>query len=226
MAGSADAALHLVEDQQDAVVVAPPAQPFQPLDRRHDVPALAQHRFHDHGPYGPRRDLCREHPVELAQVAVGRDGHRRQQRLVAVAVARLRGGERGAADRAPVKASPERDHAGTAGRPPGQLERPVHRLGAAVAEEDLRLDEERGEPAQPLGQADRERLVRDNRRVQQRAGLLDDRRDHARMAVAGGRHRDAGREVEVAPAVHVHQVRASSRGHDEPFSIKLPELTN
>ena len=44
--------------------------------------------------------------------------------------------------------------------------------------------------------------------MHQPPGLLADRRDDARVAVADARHRDAGQEVEVLVAVGVPQARA------------------
>ncbi len=66
-----------------------------------------------------------------------------QQRLVALAVRRLRGRQRRRRQRSPVERTVEGDHAGPAGDLARQLQRTVDRLGPRVAEEHLRLLEER-----------------------------------------------------------------------------------
>ena len=73
-AGAAHAALHLVEDQQDAVLVAALAQPLEPRHRRHDVAALAEHRLDDHGADVAVRQLQRQDGVELGQRGADRLG--------------------------------------------------------------------------------------------------------------------------------------------------------
>src|SRR5690606_28991261 len=48
-AGAAEAALHLVGDEQDAVLAAAVDDRFDELGRCGYVPALAEHRLEDHG---------------------------------------------------------------------------------------------------------------------------------------------------------------------------------
>ena len=67
-AGATEAALHLVEHQQDAVLVAALSQPGQPREGRHDVAALAEHRLDDHR--RQRAGLGGEDLVELGQRGV------------------------------------------------------------------------------------------------------------------------------------------------------------
>ena len=125
VAGAAHAALHLVEDQHDAVLVAAAAQPLEPRDRRHDVAALAEHRLDDHGADVAVRQLQGQHRVELGQRgpdrlrlarvltgdAVVHDGDAAEQRLVALAVLPLRGGEGGGRHRPAVEGPAEGDDA-------------------------------------------------------------------------------------------------------------------
>ena len=150
--GAADAALHLVEHQEDAVLVAPLAEALEPGDRRGHVAALAEHRLHDHGGDGVVRRLQREQLVERAErglgrllgpavaqrVRVRRDRHAAEQGLVAGAVLALGRRERRGAERAAVEAAAEGDDAGPSRHVASQLDRAVDRLGAGVAEEHLR----------------------------------------------------------------------------------------
>ena len=55
--GAADARLHLVEDQQDAVPIAQFAQSGQEPVRRHEVTALALDRLHQDGGHFARQDV-------------------------------------------------------------------------------------------------------------------------------------------------------------------------
>jgi hypothetical protein len=224
--GAADPALHLVEHQEDAVRIAALAQAGQPGPRRGHVAALAQHRLHHHGAHVGRRRLQGQDQVELGQGGLHRGvgagvlvGHAvggvvdaRQQRLVALAVAALGRGQRGGGQGAAVERPAEGDDPRPAGELAGQLEGAVHRLGARVAEEDLRLVEERAQGADPLGQLDVAGVVHHHRRVDQRGGLLRDGRHHPRVRVPGRVHRDARTQVEVAPPLDVDQPRALAPG--------------
>ena len=68
--GAPDAALHLVEDEQYPVRVAPLAQPGEEGGRRGDVAALAEHGLDDERRRVRRRRLLLEHEVELVERAV------------------------------------------------------------------------------------------------------------------------------------------------------------
>ena len=59
LAGAADARLHFVEDQQNAVPVAQRAQSLQEAVRRHEVTALALDRLDQN-----RRDFVRRHVAD------------------------------------------------------------------------------------------------------------------------------------------------------------------
>ena len=94
--GAADPALHLVGDEQDAVLVAELPQPGQEAGRRDDVAALALDRLDE-----DRRDLLGVDEVAgtacvstVAGHAVGRVVHAGEQRAEAGPVLRLARGER------------------------------------------------------------------------------------------------------------------------------------
>ena len=219
-AGAPHPALDLVEDEEYAVVVAPLPQATQPLDRRHDVAAFAQHRLDDHRGHVRTGSLARQDDVELAQRPVSstrapgvwRDANAGQQRVVPLSIDRLRRRQRRAADGPPVEAAPEADDARPPGDAAGQLDRAVDCLGPRVAEEHLRLVEERRQPAHAFRQFDRRRMVGHHRCVDQRPGLRLDGVDHPWMAMADVGHRDPARVVEVPAAVGVGEPRAFSAG--------------
>ena len=143
----------------------------------------------------------------LLRHAVGGVVHAGQEGLVALAVLALGRGEGRGRQGAAVEGSPEGDHPGLARHLPGQLEGAVHRLGARVAEEHLRVGEERAQRTDALGQGHVAGVVRHHRGVDERAGLLGDGVGHSGMAVTDRGHGDAGAEVEVAAAVDVDDPR-------------------
>ena len=164
--GAAEAALHLVGDEQDAVRPAALDDAVQEGGRRRHVAALAEHRLEDHRRRLRRRRHRRQEAVEPAQrlgdrgVLVGgqRVGERgdedpRRQRRVAGAVDRLRRRHRHRQVGAAVERAGEDDHVRSAGDLLGQLDRGLGDLGAGVGEEE-RVDG----PGRDLGEARRQRL--------------------------------------------------------------------
>jgi hypothetical protein len=152
-------------------------------------------RLHDHGGDRVRRRIGAEEAIELLEgvvdVAVGRHVHRRQQRLVALLVRSLRGGEAGGSHRAPVERTPERDDPGLAGGPTSELDGAIDRLGPAVAEEHLWLAQEGRQPRDRLAGADVGLVLDHDRRVQEGIDLPVDRRHHVRVAMTRVGDRDA-----------------------------------
>src|SRR5690606_26264014 len=102
--------------------------------------------------------------------------------------------------RSPVEGALEHDNVRAPGRLPGQLDRRLDRLRAAVGEEER--VKWRGYDGPQLLDEPQHRRVKDDvgLPVQQAGGLLLHGGDDARVAVAGVRHADAGGEVEVALA--------------------------
>ncbi len=200
LAGAAEPALDLIADEQRAVLVQQRGRRGQEAGRRH-VHALALDGLDDE-----RRDAASaQFGFQGFQVAE-RDGRIGQQRVepapeLGRAVHRKRAG--GEAMERVVAV----DDAVSPGRVPGELQRGLHRFGAAVAEEHPfqpgRLGEEslgekpRQRPAVelgPVGQLGVERVV-------QRLA------DH-RVVASGREHAEAGQEIGVLVPLGVVQVRS------------------
>ena len=144
-AGAPDAGLHLVDHEQDAVVVAQRPELGQPPGGRDDVAALALDRLDEDGGHvggiGERVNSTSSMyaaPVRAsASYGSAVRGVERAGRDDAEAgpLAGLAGGQREAAERAPVEGAEEGDHVGPPGVVAGQLERRLDGLGAGVGEE-------------------------------------------------------------------------------------------
>ena len=133
-AGAPDAGLHLVEDQQRAVLVGERARFREGLGRERMHAALALHRLEQ-----DRRGL---RPDVLGERLRRREHDAGDERLERGALRRLAGdGQR--AERAAVERALERDELASPGRLAGPLERRLDRLGARVAEERVRAAEAR-----------------------------------------------------------------------------------
>ena len=149
LAGAAHAALHLVEDEQQAVLVAQLAQALQELVGADAHAALALHRLdHDGGRLGPDRLL------DGLQVAERHEIEARRRLAEAFQILLVAGGGDGG-ERAAVEGALEGDDAPALGMAvgevvaPRQLDGALAGLGAGIAEEHLVGE---GRLAQPLGQ--------------------------------------------------------------------------
>jgi hypothetical protein len=161
--------------------------------------------------------------VDVGRERVGERGdeHAGGQRAVAGPVPGLRRRHRHREVGATVERPGEHDDVRAARRLLGQLDRGLGDLGPGVGEEE-RVDR----PGRDVGEARRQRLeqvvgVDVRLQVDAARGLLGDRRDDGRMAVAGGVDGDAGGEVEVLLTVlrrHPTAVPADhlESGHLEP----------
>ena len=220
--GASDAALDLVHHEQDPVPVAQLTQFGEPAPRRDDVATLALDRLDE-----DRRHVVglgeplEQHlfdvggAVELGLAGVWSVEAAPHQGAEPAALARLRRGEREAAERATVEAAEERDHVRTPGRVASQLDRAFDGFGPRVGQEHPRRLHRRagGESLADLGVGGQVEVARAV--VQDVVDLSVDRGVDARMGVAGGRHRDAGVEVEEAVAVDVFDDAAGATPHDE-----------
>ena len=202
LAGPADAALHLVEDQQQAMLVAELAQPLQRLRGEWPDAALALHRLdQDRGGFRGDRlgggvDVVERHLVE----AVDLGAETFEIFLLAA------GGDR--RQRAAVEGAFEGDGAVALGMAVDVviaargLDRAFQRLGAGIGEEDLVGE---GVFDQPLGEPALARDLVEIGDVPELAGLLGQRRDQMRMAVAERIDGDAAGEVEISLAIGLDQ---------------------
>ncbi len=225
-AGAPEAGLHLVDDEDDAVLVADPPDPREELPRRDDEAALPLHGLDHDGGDALGGDLCHEGPLERGEglggrgpavvvgegdaVHLGRE--RAEPRLVRVRLRRHGHRE----ERAAVEGSLERDHRRAAGVRARELDRVLDRLRARVEERRLRRAPERRDLDQPLGQLDVD-LVRDDREVGvgEARRLLLHRLDDSRMGVADVQAADAAGEVDEGVAVDVGDRRAPPLRDDD-----------
>ena len=198
LAGAAHAALHLVEDQQHAVLVAQRAQAFQKLVRRHAHAALALDRL-DQDRGGVRTDRLL-HRLEIAERhLVEAVDHRAEAFEVFLLSA---GRER--RERAAMEGALEGDDAVAVGLAvhgvelARGLDRAFHRLGARIGEEhvirEALLAQAVGEllllgHAEQVG--DMDRLVR----------LRGDRGGDLRVRVTERVDGNAGGKIEIALAI-------------------------
>jgi hypothetical protein len=144
------AALHLVEDEQQIVLVGDLAQPAQIALRGRPDAALALHRLDD-----DRGGILADHRPHLVEIAEGDMVEARQVGAKAIEVFLVAGGgerrQRPAVERAGAGDDPM--FFGMAGLIlvlADHLDRQLHRLGAGIAEEDAVGEAVRDEP---LGEA-------------------------------------------------------------------------
>ena len=165
---------------------------------------LALDRLHHHG----GRRLPHRRPQGVRVVA-GHDHEPRRQRPEEVLAGEPRSGGEGG-EGAAVEGVVEDDDLGAIdvprmSVPADQLDRAFVRLRARVAEEgaaaERRFD-------QPLGQDHRGLGVEEVRGPAERRGLLADRGDDRRIAVAGVVDRQAAEQVDVGAAIRVPEDRA------------------
>jgi hypothetical protein len=115
-----------------------------------------------------------------------------------------------------VEGAGEGDQLVPAGGVTGQLQAGLDRLGAGVGEEHLLTAADGREGYEPLGQPDLDVVVEVGAgHVDEVGRLALDGLDDLRVAVAGGRHGDAGRQVEEGDPVRVPHAAAAAAGHDE-----------
>ena len=212
LAGAAVTALHFVEHEQQAVVIARLAQALDEFDRACRNAALALDRL-DHEAGGGVVDQ-RQRRFEIVERRIAEAG---QQRLEPVTHLRLIG-RRDRAHRAAVKGVVEGDQRRALRIsvrvviPPRGLDRALDRFGARIGEEHRVGKAVVDDPLRELLALRRAVQVR---HVHQRRGLLGDRLDQFGMAVAERVDRDAGREIEILFALLAIEVAAltSHRAH-------------
>ena len=226
--GPPDSGLHLVTHPQDPVLAAELVQTRRIVRRQREEPALALHRLDDHA--GDRRgiDVGLEEVLERFDRVVRRDpairirggcavdlGRERAETcLVRLHLARHRHREQ----RAAVEGVVEGDHRRSTRRPARDLHCVLDRLGSRVDEDRALLA---ATARRELGQAPADldvRLVRADHEalVEIAIGLLLDRVDDRRLAMARVLAADPAGEVDERPAVRIRDPR--------PFGVRDDEL--
>ena len=215
-AGAAEAGLHLVGDEDDAVLVAEPSQALHELAGRDDEAALALDGLEDDRRHVLGRDARLEGVLERVEVGEGHPVGLRRERPEPRLVRMGLGGEAEREQRAAVEGALEGDHGGAPRVGARELDRVLDRLGARVEERGARLARDRRQREQPLGQADVV-LVREDGEVGVREALdlIAHGLDHARVRMADVHAADAAREVDERVPVDVRQGGAAPRGDDE-----------
>ena len=198
--GAAEAGLNLVADQQRAVLVQQRLRLRQEPGRRHHD-AVPLDRLHDQGGDVALAQFC----LERGDVAKG-NLRAWQQRAEACleflgAVNRQRPGGQA------VEAVPRVQDAALAGRVPGELERGLDGLRAAVAEEHALQAGRLGQQLLPEEAHNRLAVELRPRREVHVERVLQRLLDH-RVRASGREHAEPGKEVGVRVAFRVVQVRA------------------
>ena len=224
--GPPEAGLHLVRDEDDAVLVADPAQALDELGRRRDEAALALLRLEDDRGDVLRRDVGHEQPLERGErrrcvgpairVRVRRSVDLGRERPEALLVRMRLRRHRQRHPRAAVERALERDHALALRVQACELHGVLDRLGAGVEERAACLAADRRQRAEALRELD-VALVRHDGEVgvQEAIGLLGDRLDDARVVVPDVRDTDAADEVDERVAVDVGDRRAARAVGDD-----------
>ena len=237
LAGTPDAGLHLVEDQQDAVPVAQRPQAGEEPVRRHEVAALALDRLdQDRGDLARRHVAGEQHVLDvvedgLALVGAGEQrpvvvrirhvGHARHRREEPLLLGVLARGERQRAHRPAVEPAEEADEARPPGDVAGELERALDALGAGLREEAQHRLAHRRQLVHALAEAHLVLVPVVGRDVQEAAGGVGDRRDDLRVRMAGAADGDAGDEVQEAVAVDVPDLGAAAVRHHERVVARI-----
>ena len=149
--GAPKTALHLINDQHNAMLVTNASQPLQEGRRRRNVAAFAQDWFDHHCRRLFRRGLGIKQMFKLAQgpgnslffahfeaisIREGRDKDAARQGLIVNPVDRLGSGHRHRLCRAPMKTALEDDNVGPLGGMARQLHRRFGRLSAGIGKEE------------------------------------------------------------------------------------------
>ena len=214
VAGPPETGLHLVENQQQVVLIGQPAEPLEEAFRRNPDASFALDRLdHDRG------GLIVDERLDGGQVSmrsVDEAGHQRPEAFV---ILRLRRGCR-RAERPPVKSALECDNLVTVlGRVQAdQLDGRFIGLGAGVAEEGLPAETPL---AQGLGPAALEFGIPGIGDVDQPGDLILDGSDDRGGAVPQQAAAPTGKQVEIAVALGIPNVRplAADERDREPIVV-------
>ena len=201
-AGAAEAALDFVEDQGGAMTVGEGAALAQKVGGTFVDAALAENRLEHDG-----ASLVVNRSAQCLEIIAGHEPDVFEQRFEALAIFVL-SGERHGAEGSSVIRTFERHQlalgfaAGAVSGQPGQLDRALDGLGAAVGE---KCAVKTGELAEFLGQASLILVVVEIGKVDRPRGLLADDLHDAGVGVAESVDSQAGHEIQVAIAFAVVQ---------------------
>ncbi len=236
LAGAANATLHLIQHQQDAVTIADAAQLLHEAGGCDQVAALTLHGLDEDRGHFLRSERGLEQLLfdeagatqresigvfilrifsSAIQVGIGYVSYARHQRRKAAPLLWFRGGQRQRAHRPSMKRAEERDDVLAFGVIARQLERALDCLRARVAIVKLVRARHGSDLRQVLSERDQILVIKIcARHVDQLARLLLNGGDHIGMAVPGRGHGDAGGEVIELVAVHVgDDDAAATLGH-------------
>ena len=240
LARAAEARLHLVRDEQDAVSVAEFAQRLHPALGRHDVAAFPLDGFHEDG-----GDLIGRHlRAEQFLLDFSHAGHltfgKRQVKRAAIAVSvvdvchlwqqggkpaaldNLGGGEGERAHRAAVERVAKGQDMGTPGRIARQFDGGLHRFGPRVGEEDQSRLGDGNEAVQSLCQFHLLWIVEVRaRHVQEQVYLLLNGGDNLGMTVTCAGDGNARGEVQIFVAIYVPHPNATAARHNKRVGARV-----
>ncbi len=236
LAGAADAALHFVDDEQDAVLVADAAQLFHEDGGRDDVSAFALNWFNKNGGdfFGGENRFEQfvfdeagaaerkflgilrtafTTAIDIGVANVGDSGHERRETALLL---RLGAGERERTHGASVERAEKGDDLLSLGVIAREFQGAFDGFGSGVSVINFVWALHGRDRRQALGEG-HERLVIKigTRHVDQFAGLLLNGGDDVGMAMSGGGHGDAGGEIEELVAIDIFDDNAASAlGHE------------
>ncbi|SVK46432.1 Uncharacterised protein [Acinetobacter baumannii] len=216
LAGTGEAGLHFVGDQQDAVLVAQRAQRLHEIGRRHVETALALHRLQHNGRHLLGIDIRFKQAIQAVHRVFGGHAvqririlpveHRAGEWAKAQFVRRHFAGQRHGHIGAAVEAAAEGDQARTAGVSAGDLHRVFHRFRAGGEESGFTRTGDR----RALVDALRQRNIAFVRNdliggMGEGLQLLFNGGDHLRVTVPGVQHGDPRSKVDHFFAFHIPQ---------------------
>ena len=225
-AGTAEAGLDLVSDEDDTVLVAQRAQPLEEFHRCRTEAAVALYRFDQDGGHLVRGDLGGEHFAQAGQGLLGVHAVEgiRVGRVIDVAgegaeVLLVGLGEAGqgyAQQRAAMEAAAEGDHPRPLGMGTGDLDGVLHRFGPGGQQQRLVGLPIADQGVEAAGQF-QVGLVGHHLEtgVGDLPDLAADGLHHPRVIVADVEHADAADEIEVAATIHVPDFAALGAGHHD-----------
>ena len=233
LAGPARSALNLIGNQNNAVLVADLANPFQEARRNGNKARLALHRLDQKRSHGGRIDLGNHGVVQLLnrivdvlllgkpcrgtiQIGERKPHNLRREGPEAGLEQAVLAGQAKRQQRAPVISALEADDGRAARELARQLDGILHALRAAVGQQRLFLEVSRRNLVQQLGQGEHGLIGRNQRAGMNAALRLPlDRFHHRRGRMAHSQHSNSAGQVDQRVAVNVVDQRALGAIHHD-----------